>query len=92
MNVVPKLIPISRLRQTQNEILEQLSEGPIVLTQHGEAAVVLVDPEQWNRLIEELEYWQDSHDAMEARYRVAIGEDEVVDWDEVEAELDAVSA
>lgn len=90
MNAVPKLIPISKLRQTQNEILEQLSEGPVVLTQRGEAAVVLVDPEQWNRLIEELEYWRDSHDAMEARHRVAIGEDEVVDWDEVETELDAV--
>lgn len=92
MNVVPTLVPISKLRQTQSEVLEQLSEGPIVLTQHGEAAAVLVDPEQWNRLIEELEIWQDSYDAMEARYRVAIGEDEVIEWSEVEAELDGVPA
>ncbi|MFQ5796297.1 MAG: type II toxin-antitoxin system Phd/YefM family antitoxin [Candidatus Bipolaricaulia bacterium] len=39
----------SKLRQTQNEVLEKLSEGPVVLTQHGEATAVLVDPEQWNR-------------------------------------------
>lgn len=92
MNVVPKLTPISKLRHTQNEVLEKLSEGPVVLTQHGEAAAVLVDPDQWNRLVEELEIWQDSYDALEARLRIAAGEEDILDWDEVEAELDAVPA
>lgn len=84
MKTVPRLVPISKLRQIQGEILEKLSEGPVVLTQHGEAAAVLVDPEEWNRLIEELEIWQDSFDAMEAKYRIAIGEEEVIDWSAVE--------
>lgn len=92
MNAVPKLIPISKLRQTQSEVLEKLPEGPVVLTQRGEAIAVLVEPEQWNRLIEELEIWQDSFDAMEARYRIATGEEEVIDWSDVEAELDGVPA
>ena len=91
MNTIPKLIPISKLRQTQSEVLEKLCDGPVVLTQHGKAIAIMVDPEQWNQLIEELEIWQDSFDALEAKYRIAIGEDEVIDWSEVEAGLDGVS-
>ena len=89
---IPELVPISKLRLTQNEILGKLSQSPVVLTQHGEAAAVLVDPKMWNDLLEELETWQDSFDALEAKYRLAIGEEEVIDWEEAKAELNAVSA
>lgn len=92
MNEVPELIPISRLRQEQNEILARLPEGPVVLTQYGDAAAVLVDPQQWNRIVEELETWMDSFDALEEKLALVTGEDEVVDWQEAKAELDAVQA
>lgn len=92
MNKVLELIPISRLRQEQNEVLKRLAEGPVVLTQYGDAAAVLVDPDQWNQIVEELETWMDSFDALEARLALAIGEDEVLDWEEARAELDAVQA
>lgn len=80
MQSIPELIPISSLRQTQNEVLGKLPESPVVLTQHGRAVAVLVDPDTWNDLLEELETWQDSFAALEAKYQVAIGEDEVLDW------------
>jgi PHD/YefM family antitoxin component YafN of YafNO toxin-antitoxin module len=80
MQSVPELMPISRLRQTQNKVLGKLPESPVVLTQHGRAVAVLVDPEMWNGLLEELETWQDSFAALEAKYQVAIGADEVLDW------------
>lgn len=91
MITVPELVPISKLRQTQNEILAKLTKSPVVLTQHGEAAAVLVDPDMWNRLLEELETWQDSFDAVEIKYRILTGEEEVIDWEEARVELDAVS-
>ena len=89
---VPELVPISRLRQTQNEILARLSESPVVLTQHGEATAVLVAPDMWNRLLEELETWQDSFDGLEVKYHMLTGEEKVIDWEEAEAERDGVSA
>lgn len=92
MNKVLELIPISRLRQEQNEVLKRLDEGPVVLTQYGDAAAVLVDPDQWNQIAEELETWMDSFDALEARLALAVGEDEVLDWEEARADLDAVQA
>jgi prevent-host-death family protein len=55
VNKVPELVPISEMRTHQAAILEQLKQGPIVLTHHSKAAAVMIDPEQWNRLMEELE-------------------------------------
>lgn len=89
---VPKLVPISKLRLTQNEVLSVLGQSPVVLTQHGEAVAVLVDPGMWNDLLRELEVWQDSFDALEEKYLLAIGEEEVIDWEKAKAERDAVSA
>ncbi len=63
MQTIPNLIPISELRQKQNKILKMLSDGPVVLTQHGRASVVLVNPELWNQMVNELE---DLHDALDA--------------------------
>lgn len=51
-----------------------------MLTQHGEAVAVMVDPKQWNQLIEDLEMWRDSFEAMEARYQIAVGEEEVIEF------------
>ena len=67
MNPVPEILPISELRQRQERVLNKVAENPVILTQHGRASVVLVSPEQWNRLIEELEDLQDALDAIEAR-------------------------
>jgi prevent-host-death family protein len=65
--IIPELIPISDLRQRQEAVLSRIEDGPVVLTQHGRAAVVLVSPSQWNQLMAEIEDLQDTIDAVEAR-------------------------
>ena len=65
MQTIPNLIPISEFRQQQNKILQMLSDGPVVLTQHGRASVVLVSPELWNQMVNQLEDLQDTLDAVE---------------------------
>ena len=92
MDVVPELVPISGLRTRQNEILDQLADRPVVLTQHGRAAAVLVSPEQWNLLVEMVEDLTDALDALEMRARIDSGEETVRDWADIEGELDALSA
>ena len=67
MNPVPEILPISELRQQQDKVLTKLAEGPVVLTQHGRAAVVMLSPQEWNQIVEELEDLQDALDAIEAR-------------------------
>jgi prevent-host-death family protein len=65
MQTIPNLFPISELRQQQNKILQLLSDGPVVLTQHGRASVVLVSPELWNQMVNQVEDLLDALDAVE---------------------------
>ena len=67
MDPLPEVVPISELRLRQNELLRQVSEKPIVLTQHGRPVAVLLGPEPYNRLLEHIEDLQLAVDAVEAR-------------------------
>ncbi len=92
MNVIPELVPISGFRTRQNQILSSLVEGPVVLTQHGRSAAVLVSPEQWNHLVETLEDLMDSLDAIEMKARAATGQESAIDWADIENEANALQA
>jgi prevent-host-death family protein len=99
MNTVPELVPISEIRKRQNEILVQLNAGPVILTQRGRAAAVMISPKEWNRLIEKLKDLEEALEevldvraAQEIEARIAAGEEPILDWADVEAELDATPA
>jgi len=47
-------IPVSDLRNKQSETLDQLGDTPIMLTRGGHSAGVLVHPDTWNQLVNEL--------------------------------------
>jgi prevent-host-death family protein len=84
---VPDLIPISELRQRQKAILDSLKDEPVVLTQHGVAVAVLVDPHQWNARVNRLEDLDDAVVGLEARIALATGADQVTPWEAVRATL-----
>ena len=67
MSALPKIRPISDMRIHQAEILDDLSNGPVILAQRSHAAAVLVSFEMWNELIERLEDAEDALAAMEAQ-------------------------
>ncbi len=94
MTRIPELIPISELRIRQSSVLEQLKQGPVVLTQRSKAAAVLVDPDQWNRLMEQLEDLQDLITVLQKDQAIAAGklEEEDVNIAELEAWRDEVPA
>ena len=52
---IPQIIGVSRLRNSQKQVLESLDSGPIVLAQRNQPLAVLVKVEMWNRLLEELD-------------------------------------
>ena len=65
--MVTEVLPISDLRPRQNEILASLKEGPVILTQRGRGAAVLLGLEEWKMLLARLEELEDIADAIEAR-------------------------
>ena len=55
MEKVMETLPVSELRSHQAEVMSRLQKAPILLTQRGRGAGVLVDPALWNELVERAE-------------------------------------
>ncbi len=53
-------MPVSELRTRQSAILAQLDDTPILLTQRGHGAGVLVHPDLWNEMVELLADYEDT--------------------------------
>ena len=99
MSLIAEVAPISDLRHRQNEIIEALVEGPVILTQRGHGTAVLLSMEQWKQMVRQLgELWEVLEEAEDVRAvseieaRIASGEESLTDWTEAEAELNALPA
>ena len=57
--------PVSAFRSNAARLIEQVqaSKRALVLTQRGRSAAVVLDPAEYDRLIETLELLQDVHEA-----------------------------
>ena len=82
IGLIPDTINISELRQRQNQLLARLRQEPLLLVQHGKSVAVLVDPRQWNRIVEQLDDLEDTVVALQAELDLATGSDSLVDWEE----------
>lgn len=83
--VLPTM-PVSELRTQQAIILNHLSETPILLTQRGQGAGVLVHPDTWNKMIEQLEHLL--HLELLRKRAAEIAHGEYVTFAELEQELE----
>lgn len=54
MQAVPTTMPISDLRKYQKKVLAQIQTAPVLLTNQGQGAGVLVSVEQWNAISNQL--------------------------------------
>ena len=88
VNAIPETVNISELRQRQNELLGRLDSGPVLLVQYSTPAALLVSVGQWNRLADDLEDLEDTVTALKMQLALAQGDTDLVDWSEVEAELE----
>lgn len=64
MSTVPKIVPISDIRNHHKRVLELAQESPVVLAQHSRSAAVLVSIEQWDKMatrMAQLEEFMASH-------------------------------
>ncbi|MCB9140461.1 MAG: type II toxin-antitoxin system Phd/YefM family antitoxin [Caldilineaceae bacterium] len=52
--------PISKFRQSGTEVLDHLEEGPVMLTQHGMGAGVLLSIDLYNSMVSIIRSFNDS--------------------------------
>jgi prevent-host-death family protein len=84
---LPNIVPITDLRQDATSIVNRLSESqePVIITQRGRAAAVMISTEAYERSQHELEILR-----LLARGEREIEEGKGVDLDAVLAEADAL--
>ncbi len=58
MDLIPVTRPISEFRQNQASIMEAMESGPVVLTQHGKDAAVIMTSEYYNIIVKLLRKYQ----------------------------------
>lgn len=85
MPKLPAIIPVTDLRQDAAAVLDQLKESsePVVITQRGRAAAVLLSPEAYERSERERQMLR-----LLARGELEIRKNHGVDLDKVLAEAD----
>jgi len=58
MTIIPQTEPISNFKNDQTGVLHKIKNGPVVLLQYSKPAAVLVDPQQWNRMLNRLQAFE----------------------------------
>jgi len=58
MDTVPQIVPISDLRNRHNDVINKLSDGPVILAQRSKAAAVLVSVEEWDQVIKDAKQYR----------------------------------
>lgn len=77
MEKIPQIQPISTLKHQHKEVLQLLDNGPVVLTQYGQAIAVLVHPQEWDKAVDEREALEDIIASLQAELALADGNDEL---------------
>jgi prevent-host-death family protein len=57
---------VTELRAELASYLESLREGPLLVLSHSKPAAMLVEPEEFDRLLERVEYLEDLLDGRQA--------------------------
>ena len=54
MNEVPQIEPVTRMQKDHRALLEQTNQGPVVLSNRGKAAGVLLSVAEWDSIVKEM--------------------------------------
>ena len=54
LQTIPPILPVSDLRSHAKEILTQVSEQPVVITQNGRPSAVMLSYQAYNKMIQQL--------------------------------------
>lgn len=74
MQKTMRVEPISAMQQRPQQVLEQLSEGPVMLSVRGKGAAVVTSIEDWDRIADRLNFLERSALADQRSRSVAAGE------------------
>ena len=59
MHTMPKMVPISELRNQHLRVFEMAQAQPVILAQHSKPAAVLISVDQWDGMAKRMEELED---------------------------------
>jgi len=74
MEKVPKIVPVSELRNKYLEIFAMAKQEPVFLAVRSRPQAVLISVEQWNAIVDELDMLGAEREAALAKLESATGE------------------
>jgi len=74
MDRVQQIVPITEMRLRHAQVLERLTQGPVILAQRSKPAAVLVAVEMWDRIADYIDDLEATVDALDAELKIARGE------------------
>lgn len=54
MNRLPQIASVTDLRNNYPKVIRRLSDGPIILAQRSKPVAVVISPQQWDTMADEL--------------------------------------
>ena len=81
----PQIEPITTLSRNHKEMLRRVKGGPVYLTQHGKSAAVLLSPEYWAAVGDELSRLRRIVEGDKGFAAIRAGD--FVDYDNIDQEL-----
>lgn len=76
MNEVPQMASIADLRNSHTKVLDMLQNGPVIINSRSKPVAVVVSPEQWNALIQEIDLLWAEREAALSKWKLATGQSE----------------
>ena len=95
MQTVPQIEPITSFVRDHKATLAKLTDGPVILSQHGHSAAVLTSVARWDEMCEYIAKLEQDRRSMIAAQKLDIlrnSDQPTYTFEELEAILDADSA
>ncbi len=73
MNKLPQMASVADMRQDHLRLFAMLKDGPIVISSRSKPSAVMLSPELWDKIIEQLEEQDDLIQVLQAELDRATG-------------------
>jgi PHD/YefM family antitoxin component YafN of YafNO toxin-antitoxin module len=73
MNKLPQMASVADMRQEHLRLFTMLKNGPVVVSNRSKPAAVMLSPEMWDKIVEQLEEQDDLIQVLQAELDRATG-------------------
>jgi len=82
MQQLPQMVSVADIKNHHLKVFAMLKKGPVIVASRSKPTAVIVSPEQWDAIVEEIDTLWAEREAALAELRIATGKSKVVEMSE----------